>query len=185
MPEALMKDTTDRMKKAAEALARELSGIRTGKANPSLLDPVKVDYYGNPTPLKQLANIAAPEPRLIVVQPFDKNAIGEIEKAIQRADLGLNPASDGNLIRIPVPALNEERRRELGKAVKKLGEAAKVAVRNIRRDANDRLKKLEKEGKIPEDQTKKELDRVQEMTDKSIGEIDKMVARKEEEVMEV
>lgn len=185
MPEKLLKETEERMKKAGESLSRDLSGIRTGKANPSLLDPIKVDYYGTPTPLKQLANVAAPEPRLLVVQPFDKNAMQEIEKAIQKASLGLNPASDGNLIRIPVPALTEERRRDLGKSVKKLGEGAKVAVRNIRRDANDHLKKMEKEGAIPEDQSKRELERVQELTDKYIEEIDKMVARKEAEVMEV
>ncbi|MFH1279682.1 MAG: ribosome recycling factor [Candidatus Eisenbacteria bacterium] len=185
MPEKLLKETEERMKKAGESLSRELSGIRTGKANPGLLDPVKVDYYGTPTPLKQLANIAAPEPRLLVVQPFDKNAIQEIEKSIRKADLGLNPSSDGNLIRIPVPALTEERRRELGKTVKKLGESAKVAVRNIRRDAKDHLKKMEKDGAVPEDQSKRELDEIQDLTDRYTEEIDKMVARKEAEVMEV
>ncbi|MFH1681653.1 MAG: ribosome recycling factor [Candidatus Eisenbacteria bacterium] len=181
----ILRETEDRMKKAGEAVGRELAGIRTGKANPALLDAVKVEYYGTPTPLRQLANIAAPEPRLIVVQPFDKRTIGDIEKAILKSSLGLNPSNDGNLIRIPIPQLTEERRRELTKIVRKMGESGKVAVRNIRRDANDRLKKQEKDGEIPEDQGKKQHDKVQEITDKQVEEIDKMIERKEKEVMEV
>ncbi len=180
-----MQEAAERMKKAEEAFGRELAGIRTGKANPALLDPIKVDYYGAPTPLRQLANIAAPEPRLLVIQPFDKRAIPEIEKAILKSPLGLNPASDGNLIRIPIPSLTEERRRELTKLVRKMGENAKVAVRNIRRDANDRLKKMEKDGTVTEDEGKKQLDKVQDLTNKRIDEIDKMIERKEKEVMEV
>ena len=185
MSNEVLKDTEDRMKKTVESLARELTGIRTGKANPALLDPVKVDYYGTPTPLNQLANVAAPEPRLIVVQPFDKNILADIEKAILKTDLGLNPGNDGNLIRIPIPPLTEERRKELGKMVRKLGENGKVAVRNIRRDANDKLKKLEKEGTITEDDSKRDHENVQELTNKHTEEIDGMVTRKEEEVMEV
>ncbi|MBM3320693.1 MAG: ribosome recycling factor [Candidatus Eisenbacteria bacterium] len=181
----VMQEAAERMKKAEEALARELAGIRTGKANPALLDPIKVEYYGAPTPLRQLANIAAPEPRLLVIQPFDKRAIPEIEKAILKSPLGLNPASDGNLIRIPIPSLTEERRRELTKLVRKMGENAKVAVRNIRRDANDRLKKMEKDGAVTEDEGKKQLEKVQDLTNKNIDEIDKMIERKEKEVMEV
>ena len=185
MSNEVLKDTEDRMKKTVESLARELTGIRTGKANPALLDPVKVEYYGTPTPLKQLANVAAPEPRLIVVQPFDKNILADIEKAILKTDLGLNPGNDGNLIRIPIPPLTEERRKELGKMVRKLGENGKVAVRNIRRDANDKLKKLEKEGTITEDDSKRDHENVQELTNKHTEEIDGMVSHKEEEIMEV
>jgi len=185
MPEKLITETEDRMRKAGESLARELAGIRTGKANPALLDPVKVDYYGAPTPLRQLANIGAPEPRLIVVQPFDKTALGEIEKAILKSSLGLNPSNDGNLIRIPIPALTEERRKELAKLVRKMGENGKVAVRNIRRDANEKIKRSEKEGEIAEDDSKRLQDRVQDLTNKYTEEIDGMVAGKEKEVMEV
>jgi ribosome recycling factor len=185
MAKDVMHETEDRMKKAEEAVARELAGIRTGKANPALLDPVRVDYYGAPTPLRQLANVTAPEPRLIVIQPFDKRGIGDIEKAIQKSSLGLNPASDGNLIRIPIPPLTEERRRDLTKLVRKIGENGKVAVRNIRRDANDQLKKLERDGEVTEDEGKKQHDRVQTLTDKYIQDIDKMIERKEKEVMEV
>ena len=185
MPEKLLKDTEERMRKAGESLARDLAGIRTGKANPTLLDPVKVDYYGTPTPLRQLANVAAPEPRLMVVQPFDKNALPEIEKAILKSSMGLNPSNDGNLIRIPIPPLTEERRLELGKVVKKMGESSKVAIRNVRRDANDKLKKLEKDGQLSEDEAKKHHDKVQDLTNKYTEEIDRMVAKKEEEVMEV
>lgn len=185
MPKELLSETEERMGKAGEALSRDLAGVRTGKANPSLLDSIKVDYYGTPTPLRQIANVAAPEPRLIVVQAFDKTALPEIEKAIQKADLGLNPSNDGNLIRIPIPPLTEDRRKDLGKIVKKMGESAKVAVRNIRRDANDKLKKLEKDSEITEDDSKRDHDKVQELTNKQVEEIDKMVSRKEEEVMEV
>ena len=185
MPEKLIAETEDRMRKAGESLARELAGIRTGKANPALLDPVKVDYYGAPTPLRQLANIGAPEPRLIVVQPFDKTALAEIEKAILKSSLGLNPSNDGNLIRIPIPALTEERRKELAKLVRKMGENGKVAVRNIRRDANEKIKRSEKEGEITEDDSKRLQDRVQDLTNKYTEEIDGMVAGKEKEVMEV
>jgi ribosome recycling factor len=185
MAKDVLHETEDRMKKAEEAVGRELVGIRTGKANPALLDPVRVDYYGAPTPLRQLANVAAPEPRLLVVQPFDKRAIPEIEKAILKSSLGLNPANDGNLIRIPIPALTEERRRDLTKVVKKMGESGKVAIRNIRRDANDQLKKLEKDGEITKDEAEKQQTRVQTLTDKFIQDIDKMIERKEKEVMEV
>ncbi|MBN1826768.1 MAG: ribosome recycling factor [Candidatus Eisenbacteria bacterium] len=185
MPEKLIAETEDRMRKAGDSLARELAGIRTGKANPGLLDPVKVDYYGTQTPLRQLANVAAPEPRLLVVQPFDKSALGEMEKAILKSSLGLNPSNDGNVIRIPIPSLTEERRKELAKMVRKLGESGKVAVRNIRRDANEKIKRSEKEGQVTEDDSKRMLERIQEITDKYIEEIDGMVAAKEKEVMEV
>ncbi len=186
MPSAqLLKETEEKMKKAGESLARELGGIRTGKANPSLLDGIKVEYYGTPTPLKQLANVSAPEPRLIVVQPFDRTAIAEIEKAIQKSSLGLNPASDGTVIRLPVPALTEDRRKELGKMVRKMGEQGKVAVRNIRRDANDQIKKLEKGGDLREDESSRDQESVQKLTDRFVENIDELIARKESEVMEV
>jgi len=181
----LLTNTEERMRKAGESLARELAGIRTGKANPNLLDPIKVDYYGTPTPLKQLANVSAPEPRLMVIQPFDRNAIGEIEKAVQKSSLGLNPSNDGNVVRIPIPPLTEERRKELSKVVRKMGEASKVSVRNIRRDANNDLKKLEKDGTLREDESVRDQEKVQKLTDKYVEEIERLVTRKEEEVMEV
>ncbi len=181
----LLAQTEDRMRKTGESLAREFAGIRTGKANPNLLDPIKVDYYGTPTPLKQLANVSAPEPRLMVIQPFDKGSIAEIEKAVQKSSLGLNPASDGNVVRIPIPSLTEDRRKELRKLVHKMGESSKVAVRNIRRDANGELKKMEKEGNLREDESGRDQEEVQKLTDKFVEEIDRLVTRKEEEVMEV
>ena len=173
------------MTKSVDNLRRELAGIRTGKANPALLDSVKVMYYGQTVPLKQVANIAIPEPRLITIQPWEKTLVPEIEKAIQSSELGLNPQSDGALIRLPIPALTEERRKDLVKVVKKLAEDGRVAVRNIRRDANDRFKKLEKEHKISEDQMHDRQDEVQKLTDKFIKEIAEVVATKEKEIMEI
>ncbi len=183
--EALLAGTEEKMRKTVESLSRELAGIRTGKANPNLLDPIRVDYYGTPTPLRQLANVSAPEPRLMVIQPFDRTAIADIEKGIQKSSLGLNPSNDGNVIRIPIPALTEERRKELSKLVKKIGETSKVAVRNIRRDANNDLKKMEKEGKLREDESGMDQKEVQNLTDKYIAEVDRLVTRKEAEVLEV
>jgi ribosome recycling factor len=178
-------DTNDRMAKALEAMKREFASIRTGKANASLLDGIKVDYYGTMTPLSQVANISAPDSRLLVIHPWEKKLIPEIVKAIQKSDLGLNPQSDPNVVRLPIPPLTEERRKELVKLVKKVAEEGKVAVRNIRRDANDALKKAEKDKAISEDESRKGQDKVQEITNEHIEKIDEMVKHKEQEVMEV
>lgn len=178
-------DTSKRMDGANNNLKAELAKLRTGKASPALVENVKVDYYGNPTPLKQLANISAPEYRLLVVQPWDKTAIKDIEKAVISADLGLNPSSDGNLIRIPIPTLTEERRKELVKLVHRYGEDSKIAIRNIRRDANDMIKGLEKDKEISEDDSHKALKKIQDLTDDKIKIVDDIVAAKETEVMEV
>jgi ribosome recycling factor len=168
-----------------EAIREELAHIRTGRATPQLLDGIRVDYYGSTVPLNQVATINVPEPRLLTVQPWEKSLIGEITKAIQRSDLGLNPASDGQIIRLPIPALTEERRHDLVKMVKKIGEEGKVSMRNHRRDANELLKKKEKSKDITEDQLHKGTDRVQKMTDEYTHRIDEMVNRKDAEVMEV
>jgi ribosome recycling factor len=175
----------DKMQKAVEALQRELSTIRAGKATAALLDNVRVDYYGTPTPVKQVASISVPEARLLVVQPWEKNMLQPVAKAIQASDLGLNPQDDGNVLKIPIPALNEERRRELVKLAHKLGEEGRVAVRNARRDANDQLKKAQKDGEIPEDDSRRLVDQVQKLHDKYIGQIEDVIKKKEAEMMEV
>ena len=174
-----------KMKKSVEAFNRELSTLRAGRAVPSLLDKVVVDYYNTPTPLNQLSTITAPEPRLLVIQPWDKNAIKDIEKAIMKSDLGLTPNSDGSVIRLTIPQLTEERRKELVKVIRKKAEESKVAIRNIRRDANDQLKNQEKSGNISEDELKIGQDEIQELTTKQIEEIDKLMEAKEKEIMEV
>lgn len=173
------------MDKAIEAISRELANIRTGKATTAMLDGIKVDYYGTPTPLKQVASVSAPDPKLLVVQPWEKTVVQDIVKAIQKADLGLNPLIEGNLIRLPIPALNEERRRDMVKLVKKFGEDGKVAIRNIRRDAIERLKKAEKDSQITEDELHNGQKKVQDLTDGHATRIDKMMEAKEAEVMEV
>jgi len=183
--EKIVNDAKNRMDGAIEVLKGELSTLRAGRANPALLDKIQVEYYGVPTPLNQVGNISAPEPRLLLVQPWDKSIIGEIEKAILKSDLGLNPNNDGNVIRIAIPQLTQERRQELVKFVKKKGEEAKVSVRNVRRDANEQLKKEEKNGDISEDDLRGTLDDVQETTNKHIEMIDQVVEHKEAEVMEV
>ncbi|MFS0823580.1 ribosome recycling factor [Bacillus sp. 1P02SD] len=175
----------DKMSKAIQALSRELATVRAGRANPAILDKVSVDYYGAPTPLNQLASINVPEARMLVIQPYDKSVLGDMEKAIQKADLGLNPTNDGSIIRISIPPLTEERRRELVKLVKKYAEESKVAVRNVRRDGNDELKKLEKNGEITEDELRSLTDDVQKITDESINKIDSIAKEKEKEIMEV
>ncbi len=179
------RDAESRMNKTLDALARELSGIRTGKATTNILDGIKVDYYGTSTPLKQVASVAAPDPKLLVVQPWEKNLAPEIVKAIQKADLGLNPITEGGVIRLPIPPLNEERRREMVKLVKKFGEDARVSIRNVRRDIIDTIKKDEKDSKITEDEMHQGQKRLQDLTDDYIGKIDKMLQAKEAEVMEV
>jgi ribosome recycling factor len=178
-------DVTERMKKAIIATVHELSKVRTGKATTALLDGIRVEYYGNLVPLNQAATVAAPEPRLLTIQPWEKSMGAEITKAILKSDLGLNPVPDGNIIRVPIPQLNEERRKELVKLVKKMAEDGKIAVRNIRRDANDHLKKAEKDKKVSEDDHHRTSDEIQKMTDEHIAEIDKLVTAKEADVMEV
>ncbi|WP_020059159.1 ribosome recycling factor [Bacillus sp. 123MFChir2] len=185
MAQQVMNNAKEKMEKAVAAYSRELSTVRAGRASASVLDKVQVDYYGAPTPVVQLANITVPEARLLVIQPYDKTSIGDIEKAILKADLGLNPSNDGTVIRIAFPALTEERRRELVKVVKKYSEDAKVAVRNVRRDANDDLKKLEKNGDITEDDLRGYTEDIQKETDKYIVKVDEVTKNKEKEIMEV
>lgn len=174
------------MKKTIEVLNKDLASMRAGRATPALLDKVMVDYYGSPMPVNQLATVSIPEARMLVIQPWDKGALGEIEKAILKSDLGITPSSDGNVIRLVVPQLTEERRRELAKFLKKRGEEAKVAVRNLRREAIEQLKTLEKAGEgFSEDDLRRSQEEVQKVTDKYIKEIDQVVAAKEKEVMEI
>jgi len=172
------------MRKSVETVAREFGGVRTGRASTGLLDSIRVEYYGTPTPLGQVATLATPGPRLITVQPWDPTLVPAIEKAILKSDLGITPASDGKVIRLAVPPLTEQRRKELAKVVRKLAEDGRVAVRNIRRDANDRLKVLEKDKKISEDDLRKGLEQVQDLTSRVIKEIDDLVSKKEKEVLE-
>ena len=181
----IIQDTKSRMKKSIENLSRELANISAGRANSNLLNGVNVDYYGAPTPVQQLASINVPEARLLVISPYDKSSVADIEKAIIAANLGVNPTSDGEVIRITVPALTEERRKELVKNVKKIGEDSKVSIRNIRRDINDQLKKDEKNGDITEDDLRSNTEDVQKVTDNSIKEIDNLVDEKEKDIMSV
>ena len=181
----LLVEIENHMKGTIEATKREFAAVRTGRASAGLLDRVMVEYYGTPTPLKQLANINVPEPRMIIVQPWDKSALSAIEKAIQKSDLGLNPVNDGGTIRLPIPQLTEERRKELVKVVKKEAEEKRVVIRNLRRDGNEKAKALEKAGNISEDEVKRALDDIQKLTDKYIHEIDKLLDLKEKEIMEV
>ncbi|MFH2048321.1 MAG: ribosome recycling factor [bacterium] len=185
MLDKLYKDTKDRMQKTLDVVKKEFGTIRTGKATPHLLDTVMVEAYGASMPLNQVATVNTPEPRLLVVQAFDKSTVGNIVKGIQAADLGLNPQPDGQIIRVPIPALNEERRQALVKQCKHIAEEGRVALRNIRRDANDDAKKLEKSKEISEDLHLDALDEIQKFTDEHIKEIDKLLDKKEKEVMEV
>jgi ribosome recycling factor len=186
MVEKLFAETKDRMGRAVDSVRKEFAKIRTGKATVSLLDGIRVQAYGSAVPLRQVANISVPEARLLVVQPWDRKLAGDIEKAIQSADLGLNPSNDGNLIRVPIPPLTEERRKELVRYVHKLAEEGRVAVRNIRRDVNELLRQQQKDGDISEDDYHRAHDKtIQEMTDESVREIDQIVAAKETELMEV
>jgi ribosome recycling factor len=185
MIDEILLDSEDRMQKTIEILRKEFASLRAGRANPAILDKVQVDYYGVPTPINQMANVTAPEARLLLIQPWDKSIIPNIEKAILKSDLGLNPASDGTVIRIAIPQLTQERRKELVKVIKKKAEDAKVGIRNIRRDANDALKSLEKNKEISEDENKKAQDDVQKITDKYIAEVDKILNNKEQEIMEI
>ncbi len=172
------------MKKAVDLLAKEYATMRAGRASPALLEKVFVDYYGTPTPVNQLATISVPEPRLLVVQPWDKNILPQIEKAILKSDLGVTPTSDGRLIRIAIPPLTQEKRKELVKVLHKKAEETRVAVRNVRREANEQVKAEEKKGALSEDEAKRALDEIQKLTDKYIKRIDEMLEAKEKEVME-
>jgi len=183
--EALVKDTSARMERSIEAFRKELGKVRTGRASFSLLDGVKVDYYGTPTPLQQVGTLSVPESRLITVTPWDTKMIGPIEKAIQGSGLGLNPSSDGKTVRIPIPPLTEERRRELAKVVRKMGEDARVAVRNVRREAIEKLKDRERKKEISEDVVKRGQERVQKETDAHVKKIDEILKSKEQEILEV
>jgi ribosome recycling factor len=185
MVDALLDDAEERMGKSVESFRNELATVRTGRASPHLLDRVVVDYYGAETPLKQLANVAATDARLLTLTPFDKNAIGLIEKAIQESDLGLTPANDGNVIRLQIPELTEERRRELVKVVHGVAENGKVSVRNIRRDVMHDLRELKKEGEVGEDDERTAERELQRLTDEATAEIDKLLKAKEEEILEV
>lgn len=185
MPETIILTCEEKMTKTIESLKKELSLVRTGRANPSVLNDVRVNYYGVPTPINQMSTISVPEAQQIVIKPFDKSQLKEVEKAIQLADLNLVPQSDGVVIRINFPALTEARRKELCKDVKKLGEDAKVAIRNIRREANDGLKKLEKNKEISEDELESYNEDVQKLTDENIVIVDKVVKEKEKQVMEI
>lgn len=183
--EALVKETSARMERSIEAFRKELGKVRTGRASFSLLDGVKVDYYGTPTPLQQVGTLSVPESRLITVTPWDTKMIGPIEKAIQGSGLGLNPSSDGKTVRIPIPPLTEERRRELAKMVRKMGEDARVAVRNVRREAIEKLKDREKKKEISEDVVKRGQERIQKETDAHVKKIDDILKSKEQEILEV
>jgi ribosome recycling factor len=184
MPDEVFKELKERMGKSLKRLERDLAGIRTGRASTTLLEDIRVTYYGTPTPLNQVATISVPEARLITIQPWDKSITKDIEKAISHSDLGLNPVSDGNVIRIAFPPLTEERRKELVKIVKKISEEYKVAIRNIRRDGNDELKEMEKEKLISEDENKRATKEIQKLTDEFIKKIDEITHNKEKEIME-
>jgi len=185
MIDEIFEDLKDRMGKSIESLKREYSRLRTGRASISLLDGIKVSYYDTPTPLNQMASLAVPEPRLIVIQPWDKTAIENIEKAILKSELGLTPINDGKVIRISIPPLTEERRKELVKVARKMSEENKVAIRNIRRDANEMLKDLKKEKEITEDDLYRSQEEVQKITDQFISQVDELCAAKEKEILEI
>lgn len=184
MKEAVFEQMGSKMEKAIAAFQKELSRLRTGRASPALLEGIRVDYYGTPTPIQQTASVTIPESRLIVIQPWDKGTIEAIEKAIQKANLGLSPTNDGKVIRISIPPLTEERRKEIAKLAKKMGEECKVAIRNIRREANEGLKSLEKDKKISEDDLHRATDEVQKATDEQIKEAEKILEAKKKEILE-
>ena len=185
MIQDVLANAKDRMAKAEEALKRELASIRTGRASPTLVDHIRVDYYGTSTPLNQLATVAAPEARLLTIQPWDRKALVAIEKALQKSDLGLNPNNDGSLIRLVIPQLSEQRRKEMTKLVQKRVEESRVAARNIRRDGQDELKKLEKGKEVSEDEHRRAADQLQKLTDQTIGNLERIGHQKEAELLEV
>ena len=173
------------MDNAIEVLKRDFQKVRTGRANPAILDNIMVEYYGNPTPLNQVGNISVPDPQMILVSPWEKNMLGEIEKAIQIADLGLTPQNDGNVIRLPIPPLTEERRKEMVKQIKKMGENAKIPIRNVRREGNEKAKKMEKDKEISQDDMKQITVKIQTVTDDHVKIVDELMIEKEKELMEV
>lgn len=181
----IVKEAEEKMGKTVDVLKKDLASLRAGRATPALLDKIQVDYYGAITPVNQMANINVPEARLLLIQPWDKSTIPAIEKAILKSDLGLTPSNDGNVIRIGIPQLTEDRRKDLVKVVKKKTEEARVAVRNVRRDTNDMIKELEKEREISEDESKRSLEEVQKLTDKMVKKVDEVMEGKEKEIMEV
>lgn len=183
--DSLQLDAEERMDKALAALDRDFAKLRTGRASTSLVEDIKVDYYGTPTPIQQLASVAVPDSRTVTIQPWDRNSFGLVEKAILKSDLGLTPMNDGKLIRISIPPLTEDRRKDLTKVAKKYTEEAKVALRNIRRDVNDSLKKLEKDKSLSEDELKKAMDEVQKLTDSYVAKADAKASAKEKEIMEI
>lgn len=185
MASATKQQVLERMETALEHLKRELGSLRTGRASLALLDGVKVDYYGTPTPLKQVANLGVPESRLITVQPWEPSLIKEIEKALQASGLGLTPSNDGKVIRLPIPPLNEERRKDLIKICKKHGEESKVVLRTIRRDGNEELKRIHKESKLTEDDLRKAETEIQKLTDQYVQKVDQILKKKEEEILEI
>ena len=185
MIDDVMNTAKEKMGKSCAVYERDMMGLRAGRANPQLLDRIMVDYYGTPTPIPQIGNISSPEPRLLVIAPWEAKMIPQIEKAIQKSDLGINPSNDGKIIRLVFPELNEERRRDLTKVASKGAEETKVAIRNIRRDAVDQIKKLKKNNEITEDDQKDAEEEIQKMTDKAIKEVDEIFAKKEKEIMEV
>jgi len=185
MLDELYRKTEDHMKKTLELLAHELASIRTGKASAALLDAIKISYYGQMVPVKQVASVAVPDARLITIQPWDRALVAEIERAIRTSELGLNPQNDGGVIRLPIPPLTEERRHDLARVVKRIGEDSKVAVRNVRRDANEKLKKLEKEHELSEDDMRTRQEAIQKLTDAFVHKVDEAVAAKEKEIMEI
>jgi len=181
----ILVSSRERMNKTLSVLQQELNGLRAGRANPQVLDRITADYYGTPTPLNQLGNFSTPEPRLLVISVWDQKAIPAIEKAIQKSDLGINPTNDGRVVRLVFPELTEERRKELVKVVRKKGEEAKVAIRSIRRDANDQSKKQQKDNLLTEDDQKQLIDKIQKLTDELIKEIDTIISAKEKEILSV
>ena len=185
MIDDIMNTTKEKMQKSCAVYERDMQGLRAGRANPQLLDRIMVDYYGTPTPINQIGNISSPEPRLLVIAPWEAKMIPQVEKAIQKSDLGLNPSNDGKIIRLVFPELNEERRRDLTKVASKGAEETKVAIRSIRRDAIEQIKKLKKNSEITEDDQRDAEEEMQKMTDKAIKEVDAIYAKKEKEIMEV
>lgn len=180
-----IESTRQRMDEALEAVRREFGTVRTGKATPALLDTVRVDAYGSKMPLNQVATVSTPEPSLILIQPFDRSLVGEIEKGIQLSGLGFNPANDGQVIRVPIPPLNEERRREYVKLLSKMAEEGRISVRHARREGNDEVKQLQKDGELSDDEARRTTDEIQKLTDRYIGLVDEALAAKEKEVMTV
>ena len=185
MYEALIKDMEARMQSALELLTREFSGVRTGRANTALLDSLRVEAYGNMTPINQIASVSVPDPKTLIIQPWDTSQMSAIEKAIQKSDLGLTPANDGKLIRLTMPTLTEERRKQLAKTVGKFAEDARVAIRNVRREANDKLKGLAKDKKVSQDEERRGHDTIQKSTDRFIGKVDELTKKKEGEVLAI